>query len=231
MRHPSMLMAAVVLTLVSACAVGVGTTSTVADSPTVSTVVGSGDVGGSTESPSMSPSTSLLAGQGEPSDTGDVQSGEPAQPPEVGDRWTVEQIEAFMKRCVEAEGFSVTENELGALEWRGPAEQREAATAAFDRCRKQLPVSVRTYQPPTEEEIRGWYDTFLEVAACLEREGYEVPPPPSVDSFVESQGANWHPYDLVVADPNLPWGEWVRLNKVCPQGGIEDTSTGDDHAN
>ncbi|GIU91808.1 MAG: hypothetical protein KatS3mg011_0714 [Acidimicrobiia bacterium] len=148
----------------------------------------------------------------------------------MGRNWTPDQIKRFLKACVEAEGFTVSLSDTGALEWRGPAEQREAASAAFARCREQLPVSVRTYHPPTEEEIRGWYDVFLEVAACLEREGYEVPPPPSIDSFVESQGSNWHPYDLVVADPTLPWGEWVRLNEVCPQGGVEGTSTGDDHA-
>lgn len=180
-------------------------------------------------------STSIAFGEDAPANSlqttsgGDRESTEvtPAEPPPplVGDDWTSERIISFLKRCIEEEGFAVSVNEMGALEWRGSEEQREAAYAAFDRCEAQLPLSVRTYEPPTEEDFKSWYATYLEVAACLEKEGYEIPPPPSLDSFVESGGANWHPYDTIATDPNLPWEEWVRLNEVCPQGGVEGGSS------
>ncbi len=171
-----------------------------------------------------SPTNSRQATAGGGRESTEVAPAEPP-PPLVGKDWTRDQIISFLKWCVEEEGFAVSVSETGALEWRGPEEQREAAYAAFDRCEAQLPLSVRTYDPPTEEDLKAWYATFLQVAVCLEEEGYEVPPPPpSLDSFIDSGGGNWHPYDAIVADPNLPLEEWVRLNAVCPQGGDEGGS-------
>jgi hypothetical protein len=74
--------------------------------------------------------------------------------------------------------------------------------------------------PPTPEYLEAYYDHLVALKACLEAEGYTIPrSPPTVESFVESLGGNWHPYQWVEPDPSSQESidEWQRVNEACPQ--------------
>ncbi len=67
---------------------------------------------------------------------------------------------------------------------------------------------------PGPDELERLYGRQLDVAACLENEGYEVGSVPSKDSYVDS-GGDWTPYDDLTLDGEAQ----TRLKKQCPDPG------------
>lgn len=102
-----------------------------------------------------------------------------------------------------------------------PPEQAQAQREALYRCWVRFPTHPLFERPLDDDQLRRLYDYNVgELTACLEREGYTVPPPPSLEAFIESysdpETLPWNPYPA--DDPRLEReAEWYRLNQACPQ--------------
>jgi len=68
---------------------------------------------------------------------------------------------------------------------------------------------------PSAETLRRHYRAYLYVRECMIAEGYPVDDPPSLEVFVESGGAAWHPYNAFMASGRA--AELDRLEQTCPQ--------------
>lgn len=120
--------------------------------------------------------------------------------------------------CLERAGFSAeVDPSEPSLEVGYVAEdQVEAYKAADEACLREI-GEPQPPDPPSEAEIRAFYDELLETKGCLEDLGYEISEPPSEDAFVESYLTGpWHPYSDV---GDVSEAEWERLNRECPQPG------------
>lgn len=116
----------------------------------------------------------------------------------------------FMERCIESAGFEV-EIQDGGIQVRFGAQEsfyREVkAKCDADAVDSGL---VGAQEPPDEPELAAWYDGYRLTYDCMVREGFPVNPIPSKDSYIESDGRNWHPYELVR-------GDLGQIETVCPQ--------------
>lgn len=113
--------------------------------------------------------------------------------------------------CMRDQGFPVeADGATGILFGNIPDEQNQAAQVAFARCAAGL--SVPEYGMPAATQVVDIYEFWVEVLApCLESEGYQVPDPPSLTTFVESYPAvEWMPW-RAVTNPT------PELEKRCPQ--------------
>jgi len=116
----------------------------------------------------------------------------------------------FMERCIESAGFEV-EIQDGGIQVR-PGAQRSFYDEVKAKCDADAVDSglVGAQEPPDERELAAWYDAYELTYDCMVREGFPVNPMPSKDSFVESDGRSWHPYELVR-------GDLGQIETVCPQ--------------
>jgi hypothetical protein len=90
---------------------------------------------------------------------------------------------------------------------------------AFYTCDAMYPVHPKYNAPMTDAKITQLYDYFLNsLKPCLEREGYTVPPAPSLQRFQETYRTDggWLIY-AGVADAAISMEELARINRVCPQ--------------
>gem|GEM_PF-1551715 len=125
-------------------------------------------------------------------------------------RETAQQIFA---ECMAERGFDVISTPDGGSEVNPPPGQEKAASAAGETCAEE----VRRLAPPRPldaDELRRFYELQIEVAACLERLGFQIPEPPSFERFAESQGGAWIPYTFL---PSMNQDEWYLVNEACPQ--------------
>ncbi len=94
-----------------------------------------------------------------------------------------------------------------------PEPQATAADSLADACMEGL--RIPPYQQYSAEELAVLYDELLETKACLEEHGYDIDPPPSKQTFVESYYTDpWNPY---VSLPDVSPAEWDKLQEDCPQ--------------
>lgn len=126
----------------------------------------------------------------------------------------LEYVEAMVV-CLQLRGFDVSVNDDG----NGISSRNVGIVEYFkqsDECEGELVAAGRIEPPATasREYFEGAYEYNLTVKACLEAEGYTVSEPPTKDSYVESQGENWVPYDAVVTNS---LAEWEEINRLCPQ--------------
>ncbi|GIU91819.1 MAG: hypothetical protein KatS3mg011_0725 [Acidimicrobiia bacterium] len=93
-----------------------------------------------------------------------------------------------------------------------PPEQRSAAEEVFDACYAGL--NLPPQQPLDDEQIAEVYAYRLAVADCLRAEGYQVPPAPSLDTFIEEWATGpWNPYESV----DTSGASWEGIQMRCPQ--------------
>lgn len=116
----------------------------------------------------------------------------------------------YMTTCLESAGFDV-EIEDGGITVR-PGAQESFYRDALAQCEEAAANSglVAPLEPPDETELAAWYDAYMLTYDCMVREGYPVSAPPSKDSYVESGGQNWHPYERL-------GGGGSAVESVCPQ--------------
>lgn len=97
---------------------------------------------------------------------------------------------------------------------RTDIEQQQAVESCLATLRENgvLP----SVEPLTEEQLKDRYEYLVAMRECLLDEGYALPAPPSLVSFVDSFGNNWTPFAQL---PDVSGGELDRLNEVCPQAG------------
>lgn len=111
------------------------------------------------------------------------------------------------------EGFKVR-MEGTALVTEVPPEQEEVFNAAVDNC------TLRYFPPqgsdrPSGEDLEARYGHLLQVAECISRAGYEVPTPPTVESFVDCGGTNWDPFDLLQPPFDISLEDYQALDARC----------------
>lgn len=113
--------------------------------------------------------------------------------------WSSEDHLLFLAECLEDKGFVAEVNLRDRSVAAGPPEQSEAASQAIADCMQEATDQGVVAGPPeiSEENLRVWYAAYQITQRCLIEHGYPVVEPPSVDSYVEEQGRNWHPYDAV----------------------------------
>jgi hypothetical protein len=117
-------------------------------------------------------------------------------------------------QCVTDEGFPASAAADGGVDFEAiPAEQADASALATFVCRERYPVDPSEFEDP---DLSGLYDYYTqELVPCLEAEGYEIPSPPSEQTFIDSYWtAAWIPYNFVEVTSDE---EWTRLNAACPQ--------------
>jgi hypothetical protein len=143
------------------------------------------------------------------------------------DRFDVDNYEVvrLIARCVRDRGFpvSLTQDGPGLSYELVPPEQAQLEYAVEVACKAGL--NLQAYQPVSVEQLEEAYAYEVALAGCLEDQGYSVSDPPSLDSFIDSQGY-WSPYS------DLPDSALMNqaLNRVCPQnpvGGFGAWNTGD----
>lgn len=143
-----------------------------------------------------------------------------AEVPDVGRVRLVslEEWPVAMAECLSAEGF-VAVAEGGGLSSDAPDGQELPYAIAYYVCSVEYPIDPRVMVPLVEDQIRYLYDYYTTVMTpCLEAEGYEVPEPPSRQTFVSTYGqpGSWAPYTLV-AEAVTSQEEWDRIKRLCTQ--------------
>ncbi|MCC7128624.1 MAG: hypothetical protein IT192_07400 [Microbacteriaceae bacterium] len=115
--------------------------------------------------------------------------------------------------CMEARGWEATVNETdGGVSFSVPPEQSEVFQKDAKECQSQIPI-----RPWVEEDYEQHFQDLTVVATCLQDHGFEVPPRPSLQSFIEDykKGLPWDPYAITVAD-----GDFPQAVELCPQAPI-----------
>lgn len=62
-----------------------------------------------------------------------------------------------------------------------------------------------------------WYRTLLWTYQCMIDHGDRVTNHLSLESYAESEGANWHSYNAVMQEPTLSEEAFRDLEETCPQ--------------
>lgn len=129
------------------------------------------------------------------------------------DEWT-----AATASCLNDEGFDAeaVDNSLSST---APAGQEEPFAVATYVCALKYPINPRSNIPLNEDQIRYLYEYYTRVMTpCVEKEGFQVPEPPTQQSYIERYGqeGSWNPYELV-AEAVSSEEDWQRINRLCPQ--------------
>jgi hypothetical protein len=125
----------------------------------------------------------------------------------------VDAVDLFLDECLALRGFVRVRLPSGIFEIHSGG-QPEALAEAFDECVHRAYAALPPVPSADADYYAHYYDFLLELKACVETAGYEVPEPPSRDSFVESEGANWHPYQNM---DRLGDAALAALERTCPQ--------------
>ena len=128
---------------------------------------------------------------------------------------SVEHVD-YVVACVEAAGFAVVRVD-GGIEVRPGPQQESLYRQVLASCEQAAIDSglVGPPLPPDDVELAAWYEGFMWTHECMVEAGYPVSSPPSQDAYVEADGRNWHPYDMLSPEI-IP-----VVERVCPQDLIE----------
>jgi hypothetical protein len=96
------------------------------------------------------------------------------------------------------------------------ASQRQAYDFASYECNVRYPVDPKFSEPLTNEQIDNLYAYYKDtLAPCLEDQGYQISPAPSLQTFRQTYNSGpWLPYAEVVA--SVTPDELQDLYDVCP---------------
>lgn len=140
--------------------------------------------------------------------------------------WGSEDHMRWLTNCIEAKGFQVEMSFVDGSISVGPPSQAAAAETAIGECMDQAVEEggVSEWRPPTGDELRRHYSAYHITQKCLIDNGYPVVTPPSEESYVESGGSNWHPWDgvpeaWVHAEPGEASTEaefGAEVRRTCP---------------
>ncbi len=135
---------------------------------------------------------------------------------------TLEEWPEAMASCLTVEGFDAVAED-GGLGTSAPDGQELPYAIAYYICSIEYPIDPRVMVPLVDDQIRYLYEYYTQVATpCLQGEGYEVPEPPSLQTYVSTYGqpGSWETYKLV-AEAVSSQEEWERINRLCPQIPVE----------
>lgn len=100
-----------------------------------------------------------------------------------------------VKSTLNGEGFDVISQVSGT--------QGKVLNLTHYVCAARFFVDPNYLQPPTRDQIRVTYEYYLEVLSpCLREQGYQVPEPPSLETFIAQQWTpeEWTPYKAAGID-------------------------------
>ncbi|AXH95211.1 hypothetical protein DV701_02800 [Ornithinimicrobium avium] len=85
-------------------------------------------------------------------------------------------------------------------------------------CNASYPVAERYRSLSPEEHLARWYAYLLETyVPCVEALGYDISEPPSLESFLASQGASWIPNAQVGEQARARGDDFRSVDEQCPQ--------------
>lgn len=123
-------------------------------------------------------------------------------------------------RCLQDAGYAAERMRDGGLSFaRIPVQDQDFHVARYS-CEARFPPDPVSLLPPSDADLESIYAYQTgSLTDCLEREGFAVPDPPSVETFIEQQrsgaAVGWSPYAEI--SQNVGEDEWLRLNELCPQ--------------
>lgn len=134
-------------------------------------------------------------------------------------RWlTPEEWAETIAECMTSSGFIASALADGGIQFGDiPEEQAEAQNVAYFVCQAKYPIHPEFQRGLSEGQLEALFHYFTsEVQPCLETHGVEVPPPPSVEVFIDSyaETGGWNPYQNAVG---MNEEEWADLIAACPQ--------------
>jgi hypothetical protein len=101
-----------------------------------------------------------------------------------------------------------------------PPGVEEVLEAASEDCNSRIPLPDHQGSKALDSVA---YDRLVELRACIVAHGYEVPEPPSEETWKDSSpNAAWNPYEATFRGPSgtrVSQDELRRLMEACPQSG------------
>jgi hypothetical protein len=96
----------------------------------------------------------------------------------------------------------------------------EATSALMDKasadCNARIPLPSHTVNKALDDAA---YQKMLDTRACIVAHGYEVPDPPSAETWKDSPMFDaWNPYQFLTSSA-VPDSELFALDIACPQAG------------
>ncbi|MDY7527586.1 MULTISPECIES: hypothetical protein [unclassified Cryobacterium] len=128
---------------------------------------------------------------------------------------TLDDMPAVNAKCLTEQGFPSTVD-AGGVSTQTSAGQEEAIMLARYVCDIEYPLDPKFNKPFNKSQLDYLYDYDVNtLKPCLEKAGYSIPEPPSLQSFEDNYATSgaWTPYLGVT-----PSGDgWAEINKTCPQ--------------
>lgn len=109
--------------------------------------------------------------------------------------WTQAMATCMQKKGVKAT-FRVDGEGVPTVEVNDPNDRGDGTSPgriAWDTCQDELPVRP---EPTSDADFKVMYDNLVAQSKCVQDEGYEIPPVPSWQSFLEQARAkdvDWDP--------------------------------------
>jgi hypothetical protein len=132
--------------------------------------------------------------------------------------FAIERVE-FYASCLTDQGMAVEIDyvDLGVT-YRIPSGQEDAYNRIKTGCRAATRERFGMTDHPAPLDLERWYQAYVWTWNCLDQHGYTLNDPPTIDSFVDSGGANWQPFAELVMSGAAPDGDARRaLEQSCPQ--------------
>lgn len=142
----------------------------------------------------------------------------------VGDwrSWVEEQAhtqaeaQSILIDCYREQGWEVSENQPGApgFEIRIPEGQWDALQEAKMHCERVLEERGHAFRVFTPQDIANFYGYMVDRYECLVAAGFDVPPPPSLEVYLETYHTgqdHWDPYG------HVPHHLGREAGAACPQ--------------
>lgn len=127
--------------------------------------------------------------------------------------------------CAVDEGVVVEVDSGGVLYTPPPGEEdryRTVVRACSEKTAEAYGIETGRVSPET---MKDWYRAYVWTHECMIENDYYVSDPPSIDVYVESGGAAWHPYNAIMLGdgeevaPGVAFTEetFTELENTCPQ--------------
>lgn len=126
----------------------------------------------------------------------------------------------FQKRyaaCLAEYGFEATPGSGGSLEAQIPASQEDVYYRARDACVASLGYDSEPQL--TDDQLRTGYALMVEARQCLTTLGYDLPPEPSLQTYIDDGGAYTPFADL----SNAALMKLDEIERHCPQPQLPKT--------
>ncbi|GEM_PF-1393810 len=138
-------------------------------------------------------------------------------PPDAAQTITNTKLEQqrFYADCLTNAGFAATiDPQTLSVSSPIPPGQEDRFWEVSSRCRQE---KFDRFPALAEPDPTAAYRAYLYIRECMLANGYPVTDPPSLDTYLETHGAAWHPYDAVMADPTFTYEDFQQLENTCPQ--------------